>query len=88
VIACDDAILDWNAVSDPSGVEYRVQVEQEITPGNWEKVSGSPWTGITATKLVLDLGCGGVYRWRVRAVDGVGNKSGFSAWAEFGVDLP
>jgi len=86
---CDKVTLDWNSVSDPSGIaEYRVQVEQEVTPGNWDPVSGSPWTGLSGTDLELDLGCGGVYRWRVRAVDGVGNKSDFSAWAEFGINLP
>jgi hypothetical protein len=89
---CDKVTLDWNAVSDPSGIaEYRVQVEQEVTPGNWEKVSGSPWNGLSETELDLNLDvlvCGGVYRWRVKAVDGAGNESAFSAWAEFGINLP
>ena len=88
-LACDKVTLNWDAVSDPSTIaEYRVQVEQEITPGNWDPVSGSPWTGLSATELELDLGCGGVYRWRVRAIDGAGNASDFSAWAEFGINLP
>jgi hypothetical protein len=88
-LGCDTVTLDWNAVSDPSGIaEYRVQVEQESTPGNWDEVPDSPWNGLSETELELDLGCGGVYRWRVRAVDGVGNESDFSAWAEFGIDLP
>jgi hypothetical protein len=88
-LECDEVTLDWNAVSDPSGIaEYRVQVEQEVTPGNWDKVSGSPWNGLSETELELNLGCGGVYRWRVKAVDGVGNESAFSAWAEFGINLP
>ncbi|MBN1975852.1 MAG: hypothetical protein JW918_00495 [Anaerolineae bacterium] len=88
-LACDKVPLDWDAVSDPSGIaEYRVQVEQEITPGNWDPISGSPWTGLSGTDLELALDCGGVYRWRVRAVDGAGNESDFSAWAEFGVNLP
>jgi hypothetical protein len=81
--------LDWDAVSDPSGIAgYRVQVEQEITAGNWDPVSGSPWTSLSVTELELTLDCGGVYRWRVRAIDGAGNESDFSAWAEFGVNLP
>lgn len=88
-LGCDKVTLDWNAVSDPSGIaEYRVQVEQEVTLGNWDKVSGSPWSGLSGTELELDLGCGGIYRWRVRAVDGAENESAFSAWAEFGIDLP
>jgi hypothetical protein len=89
VLDCDKVPLDWDSVSDPSGIaEYRVQVEQEITAGNWDPVSGSPWTGLSGTELELDLSCGGVYRWRVKAVDGVGNESDFSAWAEFGINLP
>jgi len=88
-LACDKVTLDWDAVSDPSGIAgYRVQVEQEITAGNWDPVSGSPWTSLSVTELELTLDCGGVYRWRVRAIDGAGNESGFSAWAEFGVNLP
>jgi hypothetical protein len=88
-LACDKVTLDWNGVSDPSGIaEYRVQVQQEVTPGNWDDVSGSPWNGLSGTELELDLDCGGVYRWRVKAVDGVGNESAFSAWAEFGINLP
>jgi hypothetical protein len=88
-LGCDKVTLDWNGVSDPSGIaEYRVEVEQEVIPGNWDKVSDSPWNGLGGTELELDLGCGGVYRWRVKAVDGVGNESAFSAWAEFGINLP
>jgi hypothetical protein len=89
VLACDKVTLDWDGVSDPSGIaEYRVQVQQEGTAGNWDDVSGSPWNGLGGTDLERDLGCGGVYRWRVKAVDGAGNESAFSAWAEFGVNLP
>ena len=92
VLDCEAVTLNWDAVSDPSGIaEYRVQVELEVTPGNWDPVSGSPWTGLGGTELELNtttLNCGGVYRWRVRAVDGAGNMSDFSAWAEFGINLP
>jgi hypothetical protein len=65
-------------------------VEQEVSPGNWDEVSGSPWNGLSETELDLNLDvldCGGIYRWRVKAVDGVGNESAFSAWAEFGINL-
>ena len=89
MLDCDKVTLDWDPVSDPSTIaEYRVQVEQEVTPGNWVPVSGSPWNGLSATELELTLGCGGFYRWRVRAVDGAGNESDFSAWAEFSINLP
>jgi hypothetical protein len=89
MLDCDKVTLDWDPVSDPSTIaEYRVQVEQEVTPGNWDPVSGSPWNGLNTTELELTLGCGGIYRWRVRAVDGAGNESDFSAWAEFSINLP
>jgi hypothetical protein len=89
VLDCDEVTLDWNSVSDPSTIaEYRVQVELQVTPGNWDPVSGSPWNGLSETELELTLDCGGFYRWRVKAVDGVGNGSDFSAWAEFSINLP
>jgi hypothetical protein len=87
-LGCDKVILDWDGVTDPSGVTYRVQVEQQITASKWDEVSGSPWKDLTPTKLVLDLDCGGIYRWRVRAEDGAGNDGAYSGWAEFGVALP
>jgi hypothetical protein len=86
-LACEQVTLDWNAVSDPSGIaEYRVQVQQNA--GGWDDVSDSPWSGLSGTELELDLDCGGIYRWRVKAVDGAGNESAFSAWADFGINLP
>jgi hypothetical protein len=83
------AILDWNAVTDPSGIdEYRVQVEQEITIDNWQSIPGSPFTNLSATELSIPVDCGIKYRWRVRAVDNAGNLGPFSAWALFGINLP
>jgi hypothetical protein len=31
--------------------------------------------------------CGWIYRWRVRAVDDVGNVGGWSGWSQFTVTL-
>ena len=82
------AAVAWNGVSDPSGIdEYQVQVELVLGGGKTQPHPGSPWTGLTATGLKVPVQCGGVYRWRVRAIDGVGNVSNWSQWYEFGVDL-
>jgi hypothetical protein len=85
-LSCGSVNLDWNEVSDPSGItEYRVQVEVESSPSNWDAVSGSPWTGIGGTDLSVNPGCDNTYRWRVRAIDGAGNFGSFSGWAEFSI---
>ncbi|NIN69109.1 MAG: hypothetical protein GTO63_31365 [Anaerolineae bacterium] len=85
-LPCDDVTLDWNPVSDPSGIDiYYVKVEREITPGNWQTAGGSTATG---TEVTRSLGCGISYRWSVRAEDGVGNVGPWSSWGQFGVELP
>jgi hypothetical protein len=82
------AAVAWNEVSDPSGIaEYQVQVELVLGGGKTQPHPDSPWTGLTATGLKVPVQCGGIYRWRVRAVDGAGNISQWSNWFEFGVDL-
>jgi hypothetical protein len=82
------AAVAWNQVTDPSGIaEYQVQVELVLGGGKTQPHPDSPWTGLTATGLKVPVQCGGVYRWRVRAVDGAGNAGQWSNWFEFGVDL-
>jgi hypothetical protein len=82
-LPCDDVTLDWNPVSDASGIEtYYVKVEREITPGNWQSAGG--WTA-TGTQVTISLGCGISYRWAVRAEDGAGNAGPWSTWGQFGV---
>jgi hypothetical protein len=77
-------MLRWSPVTDPSGIgEYRVQVERHSGDSNWQTVAGSPWTGLAAPELELDVECGWYYRWRVRAVDGAGNAGPFSTWFRF-----
>jgi hypothetical protein len=81
-------MLRWNPVSDPSGIaEYRVQIERPDANGKWQKVSGSPWAGLTETKLEFEIESGRTYRWRVRAVDKAGNKGPYSGWFEFTVSV-
>ncbi|MGD1992992.1 MAG: hypothetical protein PVI59_07345 [Anaerolineae bacterium] len=81
-------MLWWEAVSDPSGIAvYRVQVERHAGDNNWQAVEDSPWRGITAPELELEVECGWIYRWRVRAVDGAANVGPFSEWRTFTIPL-
>lgn len=81
--------LRWQAVSDPSGVVYSAVLEKEIAPGNWSQVGS--WDNLTVTEKSLSglLLCdyGWTYRWRVRARDGAGNWSGWSAWLAYEVPI-
>jgi hypothetical protein len=88
-IACKASqTLAWLPVSDPSKIaEYRVQVQRHSGNGNWKNAPGSPFTGVSGKQVNLDVECGWYYRWRVGAVDGVGNESGFSDWSEFTIAL-
>jgi chitodextrinase len=65
--------LDWSDVSDPSGVKYDLEIDDDPEFGspllvkNW--LNKSDYT-ITSKEALKD----GVYYWRVRAVDNVGNR--------------
>lgn len=84
-LACTSYVmLRWQASTDPSGIaEYRIQVERHSGDNNWTAVSGSVFTGITATEKELYVECGWDYRFRVRALDGAGNLGGWSGWFTF-----
>jgi hypothetical protein len=85
LLPCDDVTLDWNAVTDPSGIgTYAVKVEKETTPGNWQSAGG--WTA-TGTEVTVSLDCGPSYHWAVRAQDGAGNWGPWSSWGPFGVEI-
>jgi hypothetical protein len=78
----------WNAVSDASGIaQYQVEVQRHAGDSNWQAVSGSPQTGIGGTSTSVSTECGWTYRWRVRAVDGVGNTGAWSEWFQFTIPL-
>jgi len=80
--------LVWLPVSDPSKIaEYRVQVQRQSGDGNWQAAPGGTITGIHDKQTSISVECGWYYRWRVRALDGVGNLSGWSGWSEFSVTL-
>jgi hypothetical protein len=79
-------VLAWTPVSDPSGVVYYVKLERQATPSSWDPSGG--WGPVSDKQVEVDVDCGGVYRWAVRAEDGAGNSSVWSAWSGFGIDLP
>jgi hypothetical protein len=77
--------LEWTPVDDPSGVVYYVKLEQQVTAKEWNSVAG--WGPVSGTQVEADVTCGGIYRWTVRAQDGVGNISVWAPYANFGVNL-
>lgn len=82
--ACGDVKLDWNAVSDPSGINtYYVKVEKvtDTKSGGWTTTE----TDLTIAAAWLE--CGQQYRWAVRAEDGAGNVGPWSTWGTFTVTL-
>jgi hypothetical protein len=79
-------VLVWLPVSDPSGIAgYYVKLEQQISASQWQSVRG--WGPVTGKQVEADVQCGGIYRWTVRAEDGAGNFSDWSAWSQFSVAL-
>jgi hypothetical protein len=77
--------LVWLPVEDPSGVVYYVKLEQQIKAGEWSSVAG--YGPLTDKQVEVDVSCGGIYRWAVRAEDGAGNISAWSEWYTFSVNL-
>jgi len=83
-----DTILRWQAVSDESGIsEYQLQAQYHGGDSVWLGVPGSTWNGLSDTNFPINLVCGRVYRWRVRAVDGAGNPGLWSGWFTFEVPM-
>lgn len=80
--------LAWTPVSDDSGgpVVYYARLERQVSPGNWESVRG--WGPVSDKQVNASVECGIQYRWAVRAQDGAGNYSGWSAWSTFSIRLP
>ncbi len=78
--------LAWTPVNDPSGIEgYYVELEKEISPGNWQ--NDSEWGPISGKQIDVSVNCGLRYRWIVRARDGAGNFSNWSAISNFAILL-
>jgi hypothetical protein len=79
-------VLAWLPVQDPSGIAgYYVRLEYQVTQGQWKSVRN--WGPVSDKQVEADIQCGLYYRWSVRAQDGAGNYSGWSAWWTFSVSL-
>ena len=87
VVACKSTqTLAWLPVDDPSGISgYYVKLEREVTAGNWQSAGG--YGPISGKQVDVSVDCGIHYRWMVRAQDGAGNYSNWSAFSEFSVNL-
>jgi hypothetical protein len=78
--------LAWLPVSDPSGISgYYVKLEMEVKPGEWRSAGG--YGPISGKQVTVNVQCGGIYRWMVRAQDGAGNYSDWSSPSTFSVTL-
>jgi len=77
--------LVWLPVTDPSGIDgYYVKLEREVS-GNWQSAGG--YGPVSGKQVDVTVECGIRYRWMVRAEDGAGNYSGWSAPSTFSVLL-
>jgi hypothetical protein len=65
----------WAEVSDPSGVTYILEIDDNLNFFPLEP--GMRKTGLTKPNCVIQLEPG-TYYWRVKAVDGAGNESGWA----------
>ncbi len=78
--------LAWLPVQDESGVAgYDLKLEKETSPGSWSGVN--QWSRIQGKQQTVPIDCGLSYRWAVRAEDGEGNRSSWSAYSRFSVEL-
>ena len=78
--------FEWAAVSDPSGVSYSLQISDQsdfaTTPLSKENLVESKYT-LTDDEALLR----GKYYWRVKAIDGAGNDSGWTQSIQFKAGL-
>lgn len=78
--------LKWSSVSDPSTpVRYYVKLEIQVKKGQWQSAAG--YGPLTVNGQSVKVQCGGIYRWMVRAEDGAGNASGWSAPSYFSIGI-
>ena len=83
VITDSTPYLDWSDVTDPSGVHYELQVDNDagFTSPEFSRSSVNASSCVVTTVLPDTL-----YYWRVRAVDGAGNQGNWTAARSFTVD--
>ena len=69
--------LEWSAVEHPNGIDHY----------EWTLEGGVNKSGSSASTQadVNMIACGADYQWRVRAVDGLGTKGGWSDYMQFNV---
>lgn len=78
--------LAWTPVNDASGITgYYIKLEREVSAGNWQSISG--YGPLNDKQVNASVQCGLRYRWAVRAQDGAGNMSDWSAFSVFSVAL-
>ena len=78
--------LVWLPVEDIDNLNgYDVRLERELSPGNWDRVGN--YGPIKDKQYEVTIDCGVAFRWSVRAEDKAGNKSDWSAWSSFIVEL-
>jgi hypothetical protein len=87
VLSCRSSqTLAWLPVDDPSGISgYYVKLEVQVTKGNWQSAAG--YGPVTGKQVDAAVNCGGIYRWMVRAQDGAGNYSDWSAASSFSIGI-
>jgi len=78
--------FEWSAVSDVSGVRYSLQILSGADSSTSSVVFSV--TGLTETSYTLERALDyGTYYWRVQAVDGAENPSGWTPVRSFGAGL-
>jgi len=87
-IACKGSqSLVWMPVEDPGGIaEYQVEVQRHSGNNKWQDAPGGQ-ISVGGKTTNVSVECGWYYRWRVRAIDGNGNASGWSGWSQFAITL-
>ncbi len=78
--------FEWSAVTDPSGVSYSLQISSQsdftTTLLSKDNLAESKYTLTESEALAR-----GTYYWRVKAIDGASNDSGWSPSTEFKAGL-
>jgi hypothetical protein len=84
VLSDNTPTFEWTSVSDPSGVTYDIQVDNDPDFSSPEvNVAGLTDNTYTSSALAYEG-----YSWRVRAVDGAGNIGNWSDVWQFTISQP
>ncbi|MBI9046690.1 MAG: hypothetical protein JEZ06_19525 [Anaerolineaceae bacterium] len=81
-----NVILEWQAVSDPSGISvYILELQKSFNNSDWQELIPIQEVPGNQTTFPVVGECGIYYRARVAVRDGAGNSSAFSEWAFFAI---